>query len=110
MAEMEEKYSWEGIKFELTFSDLEGHPISPESVNFLFIYRDEAGQSCIISQHGDERENCIFRDGKLFGIFEPNTFRRGILIVERRFLQEDSDFEKGYCPYGKKETTNIKIV
>lgn len=107
---MEEKYSWEGIKFELTFSDLEGHPISPESVNFLFIYRDEAGQSCIISQHGDERENCIFRDGKLFGIFEPNTFRRGILIVERRFLQEDSDFKKGYCPYGKKEATNIKIV
>lgn len=107
---MEEKYSWEGIKFELTFSDLEGHPISPESVNFLFIYRDEAGKSCIISQHGDERENCIFRDGKLFGIFEPNTFRRGILIVERRFCREDPDFEKGYCPYGRQEATNIKII
>ena len=110
MAEMEEKYSWEGIKFELTFSDLEGHPISPESVNFLFIYRDEAGQSCIISQHGDERENCIFRDGKLFGIFEPNTFKRGVLTVERHFYKEDDDFKSGCWPYGNVVATNLKII
>ena len=107
---MHEKYSWEGIKFEIVFEDSQGNPLDAENMVFRFIYRDEAGQSCIISQNGDERINCVFRDGKLIGIFEPNTFRRGILTVERRFCREDPDFEKGYCPYGIQEATNIKII
>ena len=76
---MHEKYSWEGIKFEIVFEDSQGNPLDAENMFARFIYRDEAGQSCVISQNGDERVNCVFRDGKLIGIFEPNTFRRGIL-------------------------------
>ena len=107
---MHEKYSWEGIKFEIVFEDSQGNPLDAENMVFRFIYRDDAGQSCVISQNGDERINCVFRDGKLIGIFEPNTFRRGILTVERRFCREDPDFEKGYCRTEGEEATNIKII
>ena len=52
---MHEKYSWEGIKFEIVFEDSQGNPLDAENMVFRFIYRDEAGQSCVISQSGDER-------------------------------------------------------
>lgn len=107
MTGMHEKYSWEGIKFEIVFEDSQGNPLDAENMVFRFIYRDEAGQSCIISQNVDERVNCVFRDGKLIGIFEPNTFRRGILTVERRFCREDPDFEKDIArTEGKKLQTS----
>ena len=36
----EEKYSWEGIKAGLEFSDMNGSPIDVEGLKFRFIYRD----------------------------------------------------------------------
>ena len=41
---MHEKYSWEGIKFEIVFEDSQGNPLDAENMVFRFIYRDEAGQ------------------------------------------------------------------
>lgn len=52
---MHEKYSWEGIKFEIVFEDSQGNPLDAENMVFRFIYRDDAGQSCVISQNGEKR-------------------------------------------------------
>ena len=40
---MHEKYSWEGIKFEIVFEDSQGTPLDAENMVFRFIYRDDAG-------------------------------------------------------------------
>lgn len=41
----EEKYSWEGIKAGLEFSDMNGSPIDVEGLKFRFIYRDQYGRA-----------------------------------------------------------------
>jgi hypothetical protein len=106
----EEKYSWEGIKAGLEFSDMNGSPIDVEGLKFRFIYRDQYGRTCEVSQEGDKRVNCVLRDGELIAVFEPNTFRKGILTVERHYCRTDSDFASGYWEYGGEDETNIKIV
>ena len=35
---MHEKYSWEGIKFEIVFEDSQGNPLDAENMVFRFIY------------------------------------------------------------------------
>ena len=51
----EEKYSWEGIKAGLEFSDMNGSPIDVEGLKFRFIYRDQYGRTCEVSQEADSR-------------------------------------------------------
>ena len=106
----EEKYSWEGIKAGLEFSDMNGSPIDVEGLKFRFIYRDQYGRTCEVSQEGDKRVNCVLRDGELIAVFEPNTFRTGILTVERHYCRTDSDFASGVWEYGGEDETGIKIV
>ena len=76
------KYSWEGIKVGLEFSGMNGVPIDVEELKFRFIYRDQYGRTCEVSQEGDKRVNCVLRDGELIAVFEPNTFRKGFLTVD----------------------------
>ena len=104
------KYSWEGIKVGLEFSGINGAPIDVEGLNFRFVYRDQYGRTCEVSQEGDKRVNCVLRAGELIAVFEPNTFRKGVLTVERHYRRTDSDFASGYWEYGGEDETNIKIV
>lgn len=105
-----EKRPWEGIKVLLTFEDAKGQPIDVTNLKFRFIYWDETGRSCEVLQEGDKRENCVCHDEQLIAIFEPGTFRRGKLTVERHFYRTDSDFKTGYWEYGGLYDTGIKIV
>ena len=91
----EEKYSWEGIKAGLEFSDMNGSPIDVEGLKFRFIYRDQYGRTCEVSQEGDKRVNCVLRDGELIAVFEPNTFRKGILPAARPPRRPAPDIARG---------------
>lgn len=107
---IEERYSWEGIKTIITFSDKAGEPIDSETVRFKFTYKDEAGNSCEVSFDGEKRVNNIIRDGELIVIFEPYTFKFGCITVEQRFYKEDADFKDGHWPYGGDRCLGIKII
>ena len=107
---MVEIHSWEDFKTIISFEDKNGTPIDACTMMFKFIYRDEAGASYEVSYDGKTRVNCVCTDGQLFGIFNANAFRRGLLTCERRFYIEDNDFKKGIWVFGDVEQIQIKIV
>lgn len=107
---MVEIHSWEDFKTIISFEDKDGTPIDACTMMFKFIYRDEAGMSYEVSYDGKTRVNCVCTDGQLFGIFNANSFRRGVLTCERHFASPDSDFADGEWNYGEKVETIIKIV
>lgn len=107
---MVEIHSWEDFKTIISFEDKDGTPIDAETMVFKFIYRDEAGSSYEVSYDGETRVNCVCTDGQLFGIFNANAFRRGLLTCERHFASPDSDFADGEWNYGGTTATNITII
>lgn len=107
---MVEIHSWEDFKVILSFEDKDGTPIDAETMIFKFIYRDEAGMSYEVSYDGKTRLNCVYTDGQLFGIFNENSFRRGVLTCERHFASPDSDFSDGEWNYGGTTKTIIRIL
>lgn len=107
---MVEIHSWEDFKTIITFTDKNGSPIDAGTMIFKFIYRDEAGMSYEVSFDGKNRVNCVYTDDKLFGIFNANAFRRGLLTCERHFASPDSDFIDGVWNYGGTTKTIITII
>lgn len=103
-------HSWEDFKTIITFEDKDGTPINAGTMIFKFIYRDEAGSSYEVSYDGKNRINCVYTDGQLFGIFNANSFRRGVLTCERHFASPDVDFADGKWDYGGTTATNITII
>lgn len=103
-------HSWEDFKTIISFEDKDGTPIDACTMIFKFIYRDEAGASYEVSYDGKTRVNCVCKDGQLFGIFNANSFRRGLLTCERHFASPDVDFADGEWNYGGTTATNITII
>lgn len=107
---MVEIHSWEDFKTIITFEDKDGTPIDSCTMMFKFIYRDEAGSSYEVSYDGEKRVNCVCKDSQLFGIFNANVFRRGLITCERVFSSPDNDFTDGVWDYGGTTKTNITII
>ena len=106
---MDERYSWEDIKFKISFTDSKKQPVDAGTKKFKFLYKDEAGCCCEVSYDGETRKNCVYRDGVLYGLFNAGTFRYGNLTVERRYWIADDDFPDGKWDYGGIDKTNILI-